>query len=221
MLSFLHSLSCDLQPVIQGIFRISRNITIVINLLFHNITLLTSLAITGSVDCSTNHSLRKAISRLHEDKSDGDGELWSNHVIYPPKSLSIHISMFLTGVITHGYNPIYFLTETLVSLPKDTGENICDSDNCRGIYLCSSITKHLKWCMMLTYCDKLATLGLQFSFKSGHSTTMCSLVTKEVVTYYWNRHSRVYAAFIDASKAFERIRYDRLFGILIKRSYHL
>ncbi len=46
---------------------------------------------------------------------------------------------------------------------------------------------------------------------------MCSLITKEVVKYYWNRHSRVYAAFIDASKAFDRIRYDRLFEILIKR----
>ncbi len=46
---------------------------------------------------------------------------------------------------------------------------------------------------------------------------MCSLVTKEIVIYYWNRHSRVYAAFIDALKAFDRISYDCLFGILIKR----
>ncbi len=70
---------------------------------------------------------------------------------------------------------------------------------------------------MLRYSNKLATSGLQFSFKSVHSTTMCSLTTKEVVKYYWNRHSRVYAAFIDALKAFDRIRYDCLFGILIKR----
>ncbi len=137
----------------------------------------------------TVYEVRKAISKLCEDKSDGDGELWSNHVIYAPESLSIHISMLLTGVITHSYNPIYLLTGTLVSLTKDTRGNICDSDNYRGICVCSCIIKVLEWCIMLRYSDKLGTSGLQFSFKSGHSTTMCSLVTKEVVTYYWNRHS--------------------------------
>ncbi len=59
--------------------------------------------------------------------------------------------MLLTGVITHGYNPIYLLTRTLVSLPKDTCGNICDSDNYRGICLCSCITKVLEWCIMLRY----------------------------------------------------------------------
>ncbi len=129
--------------------------------------------------------------------------------------------MLLTLVITDGYNPMYLLIGTLVSLPKDTRGNICDSDNYRRICLCSCITKVLEWCMMLRYSDKLATSGLQFSFKYGHFTTMCSLITKEVVKYYWNRHSRVHAAFIDASKAFDRIRYVHLFGILIKRGYHL
>ncbi len=76
--------------------------------------------------------VRKAISILRDDKSDEDEELWSNHVIYAPESLSIHISMLLTGVITHGYNSIYLLTGTLVSIPKYTRENICDSNNYRG-----------------------------------------------------------------------------------------
>ncbi len=44
--------------------------------------------------------MKKAISRVREDKSDDDGELWSNHVIYVPESHSIHIPMLLGGVIT-------------------------------------------------------------------------------------------------------------------------
>ncbi len=55
----------------------------------------------------TVYEVRKATSKLGEDKSDGDGELWSNHVIYSPENLSIHISMLLRVVITHAYNPIY------------------------------------------------------------------------------------------------------------------
>ncbi len=102
---------------------------------------------------------------------------------------------------------------------QDTLGNICDSDNYRGYAYVHAYALPivLEWYMMLRYSDKLATSGLQFSFEYGHYTTMCSLITKEVVKYYWNRHSRVYAAFIDTSKAFDRIRYDRLFGILIKR----
>ncbi len=55
---------------------------------------------------------------------------------------------------------------------------------------------------------------LQFSFKSGHSTSMCSLALKEVVDYYGDGRFKVYACFMDASKAFNRIRHDKLFKIL-------
>ncbi len=45
---------------------------------------------------------------------------------------------------------------------------------------------------------------------------MCSLALKETVNYYWNRHSYVHVAHIDASKAFDRVRYDRLFELLLQ-----
>ncbi len=72
--------------------------------------------------------------------------------------------------------------------------------------------------MLIRYNKKLETSGLQFSFKAGHSTVMSSLAMKEVINYYWNRHSKVYVALIDASKAFDRVRYDRLFDLLYKWS---
>ncbi len=102
------------------------------------------LQYTNSEHIITVYKVRKAISRLHVDKSDGDGELLSNHVIYAPESLSIHISMLLTGVITHGYNPIYLLTGTLVFLPQNTFGTICDSDSYREICLCLCIIKLLE-----------------------------------------------------------------------------
>ncbi len=54
--------------------------------------------------------------------------------------------------------------------------------------------------MIHRYGDKLYTSNLQFSFKSGHSTSMYSLALKEVVNYYRNGRSKVYACFMDASK---------------------
>ncbi len=41
---------------------------------------------------------------------------------------------------------------------------------------------------------------------------------KEVINYYWNSHSKVYVALIDTSKAFDRVRYERIFDLLYKRS---
>ncbi len=70
---------------------------------------------------------------------------------------------------------------------------------------------------MIRYGDVLSTSGLQFSYKPKHSDTMCNLTLKEEVNYYRKRHSNIYAVFIDASKAFDRVKYDRLFSILIKK----
>ncbi len=71
--------------------------------------------------------------------------------------------------------------------------------------------------MLNRYRDNLCTSGLQFSFKSGHSTVMCSLALKVTVNYYWNRHSNVHVAHIDASKAFDIVRYYLLLELLYKQ----
>ncbi len=72
--------------------------------------------------------------------------------------------------------------------------------------------------MLIGYNKKLETLGLQFSFKAGYSTVMSSLAMKEVINYYWNIHSKVYVALIEASKTFDMVRYDCLFDLIYKRS---
>ena len=61
------------------------------------------------------------------------------------------------------------------------------------------------------------TTDLQFAYKAGHSTTVCTLTLKEVVKYYNMRNTNVYCALVDASKAFDRVRFDKMFELLIKR----
>ncbi len=71
--------------------------------------------------------------------------------------------------------------------------------------------------MLMRYSHLLNTTDMQYAFKKGHSTMMCTLILKEVINYYLNNNSDVYTCFIDATKAFDRIRYDKLFQILIDR----
>ena len=39
----------------------------------------------------------------------------------------------------------------------------------------------------------------------GHSTTMCTLIYKEIINQYINNGSDVYSCLLDASKAFDRV----------------
>ena len=66
---------------------------------------------------------------------------------------------------------------------------------------------------------KLITSDLQFAYKEGMSTTMCMTVMKEVVQHYKSNDSPVYCCVLDASKAFDRIKYDKLFETLLDRKF--
>jgi len=46
-------------------------------------------------------------------------------------------------------------------------------------------------------------LGLQFGFKSGHSTSLSAGVVKQTVDYYTTKGSHVRACYVDFSKAFD------------------
>jgi hypothetical protein len=71
--------------------------------------------------------------------------------------------------------------------------------------------------LVTKYAEKLCTSNLQFSFKEGHSTVNFCLTLKEVIKYYNTRGYDVYACVVDASKAFDRVKHDKLFDLLKKR----
>ena len=71
---------------------------------------------------------------------------------------------------------------------------------------------------MRTFGTVLSTCDLQCGFKENGSTNMCTFMVKETVQYYYQNNSNVYAAVLDASKAFDRIEYCKLFNMLIDRN---
>ena len=69
--------------------------------------------------------------------------------------------------------------------------------------------------------DKLCTSDLQFGFKPKSSTNMCIMLHKETISYYVKNQSSVFCTFLDASKAFDRVHFCKLFRLLVKRGYRL
>ena len=93
-----------------------------------------------------------------------------------------------------------------------------DSGKYRGISLSSCITKIIDWVILLKYPHCFRTSELQFAYKNHHATPMCTLALKEVVKYYTSRRGSVYCCLLDATKAFDRVKFDKLFEIMIARN---
>jgi len=120
-------------------------------------------------------------------------------------------------MIAHGSAPSNFRLSTLVPIPKNKRKSINDSNNYRAIALSSILGKVLDNCMLYKYQDILSTSDMQYGFKKHHSTTQCTFIVNEVIQYYINHNSSVCVTLLDASKAFDRVNYTKLFRLLLKR----
>ena len=66
--------------------------------------------------------------------------------------------------------------------------------------------------------EKLKTSSFQFAYKTGFSTSLCSFLVAETISYYRSRGSNVYMLSLDATKAFDRVQYSKMFSTLIDRN---
>ena len=93
-----------------------------------------------------------------------------------------------------GYTPDDLLKSSIISIPKDGTASLTTSDNYRGISLFNALCKLFDNVILVLYGDELQSSDMQFGYKQGHSTTLCTLIYKEVVHHYLNSGSNVYSS---------------------------
>ena len=157
--------------------------------------------------------LLAAIDRLHLHKSDGGCGLSTDHFLHAGSDLACFIAFLFTSMIVHGCAPSGFGASSIIPIPKKHNINVADSNNFRGIALSSVFCKLFDNVVLEKFHAYLCTSDRQFGFKSKHSTSMCTMVLKETISYYVSNNSSVYCSFLDASKAFDRVHYTANFFV--------
>ena len=159
-----------------------------------------------------------SIRNLNSRKRDGTLGTFSDHFIHCSHRMRVVLSLLINCMLVHGFSPDDLLEAVIVSIPKDVKGDLCSDSNYRGIALCSALCKIIDIIILDKYLDRLITSDLQFAFKKEHSTNMCTSILKEVCNYYKSKGSEVFITLLDATKAFDRVHYGKLFKLLEKRN---
>merc|ERR1712082_492737 len=105
----------------------------------------------------------------------------------------------------------------MIPLIKDGRLSKQCSDNYRALTIGTGLSKLLETVILNKQTDALKTSDLQFGFKEKSSTTTCTFAVLETIEYYKNNGSNVHVLLLDASKAFDRVNYIKLFEKMLKK----
>ena len=125
-----------------------------------------------------------AFSKLKPGKRDGSLGLTTNHFTNACFESGTHVALLFSAMLIHGVITDDMNSCTLIPIPKGKNVNITDSSNYSGIALSSVFGKLFDLIFLGKYSDSLCTSELQYGFKAGHSTSMCTMVLKEALAYY-------------------------------------
>ena len=157
------------------------------------------------------------VDKLKSGKHDGVTGFYSDNIKHGSHKLFVYLSLLFNAMILHCAVPDRMFLSTLVPLIKNKRRSSSSSDNYRAIALSSSLGKLLDNIVLYKFDNVLHASDLQFGFKKGHSTTMCTFAVNEVIQYYINQNTPVYLTLLDASKAFDCVHYVKMFNILRKK----
>ena len=166
-------------------------------------------------ECWDQTNVVEAIKMLSVDKATSDGlppEIFKNC----GPSLAFHLSLLFRACEAHGYLPPEIAEGTIVPVPK-ANKDPSKTSSYRPITLGCVSAKIFEACILIQYESELQSSCLQFGFKKNCSTTHCTLTVKGIVDHFTKRGSKVFAALLDATAAYDRANYHKILLRLLNK----
>lgn len=164
----------------------------------------------------TLQEVKNPMLELKQGKKEENG-LYSNHFINGTDRLFVLIILFFNCMLIHGIAPDELLLGTMIPLIKNNRGNKQCSDNYRSLTIGTGLAKILDIVILNQKAVKLKTCDQQFGFKEKSSTTMCTFMALETIEQYKSNDGYVNTLLLDASKAFDRVYYIKMFDKLLAR----
>ena len=173
--------------------------------------------------CKFNHKIteanvKEAVKNLKPDKNDYIFNLSSNHFLDGTDLLYSLLSFLFNAFLTHGFTTFEFNSSIILPLPKSNKKSLNSSSNYRAISINVVLCKLLEYVLSSFLKKFISTSNYQFGYKNDLSTNLCTFVTGQTIKYYLNGNSNVYALFLDASKAFDKVKHSTLYKTLIDKN---
>ena len=160
-----------------------------------------------------------AAGNLGNNKSAGLDGIPGEIFKYAPRTIYAWLARFFNSCIMHSFVPSKMTDVLLIPILKGGQKDPAESKNFRPIAIAPSSSKIFEVVLLnrLEDSNALRTSDTQFGFKKHNSTETCLFAMKEVINYYRRLNSNVFACFIDAKGAFDRVNYLELFRKLLQR----
>ena len=159
--------------------------------------------------------------RMKVNKRDSVYNVTSDMYRNSPNVFYDHLATILRQSLVHGVLPNVVLLCTLMPLIKDNLGDITKSNNYRAIAGGCLILKVLDLVILHLEGEKLSTDSLQFAYKPNTGTSTCTWMVTAIVDYFTKSGNPVYGAAMDMSKAFDMVRWEKLFDTLLKRKVNI
>ena len=163
----------------------------------------------------TVNEVLAAIEMQKTSKAPGLDGISMEAFIHGGDRLGVHLALLFNCFICHSYLPTAFMDSVTVPLVKNKHGDLTNVDNYRAIMISNAVTKLLENVILNIFEDLLPVNDVQFGFKHGHSTTLCTDTLRKTIDHYRSGGSHVFVCFVDFTKAFDYVNYWKLFKKLI------
>ena len=160
--------------------------------------------VNWTVFLSNADSIRSLLYKLPLRKAAGSDGLSAEHLIHADPVVCSVINIFINLCLIHCHIPTACLDLVLTPIIKSRNGDVTSKNNYRPVAIATVLSKLFESKVehhLITSCN-------QFGFKSGHSTNICVFWLKQIACHYNECGSPVYTMYLDASKAFDRVRHS-------------